>query len=99
MTSEEVSLKTEQWYVYMVRCNDGSLYTGITTNLARRVAEHNGSVRGARYTRARRPVSLVYDEGCPDRSSASRHEWQLKQLGRPAKETLITSRHPCLAKL
>lgn len=92
-------MKTEQWYVYMVRCNDGSLYTGITTDLARRVAEHNGSVRGARYTRARRPVSLVYDEGFPDRSSACRQEWQLKQLGRPDKETLITSRHPCLAKL
>ncbi len=99
MTSEEVFLKAEQWYVYMVRCNDGSLYTGITTDLARRVAEHNGSARGARYTKARRPVSLVYDEGCQDRSSACRHEWQLKQLGRSAKETLITSRYPCLAKL
>ncbi|WP_088921682.1 GIY-YIG nuclease family protein [Granulosicoccus antarcticus] len=98
MTSEEVSLDTEQWYVYMVRCNDGSLYTGITTDLTRRVAEHNKSPRGARYTRARRPVALVYEEGLPDRSSACRQEWQIKQLCRSAKEMLITSPHQCMAK-
>lgn len=85
--------------VYMVRCNDDSLYTGITTDTTRRVAEHNGTTRGARYTRSRRPVTLVYTCPCPDRSSASRHEWQIKQMCRASKETLIASRHPCLAKV
>ncbi|NND92453.1 MAG: GIY-YIG nuclease family protein [Granulosicoccus sp.] len=83
----------------MVRCNDGSLYTGITTNLHRRLEEHNGSSSGARYTRARRPVSLVYATTCQDRSSASRHEYQIKQLDRCAKESLITAEHAYLAKV
>lgn len=85
--------------VYMVRCNDNSLYTGVTTDTERRVAEHNGTARGARYTRARRPVTLVYTCAFPDRSSACRQEWQIKQMCRASKETLIASRHPCLAKV
>lgn len=76
------------WFVYMVRCADRSLYTGITTDLTRRLAEHNGP-RAARYTRSRQPVRLVYHERVPDRAQAARREWQIKQLQRPAKEALI----------
>ena len=73
----------------MVRCNDNTLYTGITTDTDRRVKEHNQSPRGASYTRARRPVKLVFSEAAADRAEASRSEWKIKQLGRKDKETLI----------
>ena len=77
------------WYVYMLQCADLSLYTGITTDLQRRLAEHNGSPLGARYTRSRRPVSLVYHESHTDRSTASQRESQIKRLPR-AKKILLT---------
>lgn len=77
------------WYVYMLRCRDGSLYTGITTDPARRLAEHNAGTAGARYTRTRRPVTLVYSEPAADRSAASRREAALKKLPRPRKLALI----------
>lgn len=75
--------------MYIVRCNDNTLYTGITTDTERRVKEHNQSPRGASYTRARRPVKLVFAEPAVDRAEASRSEWKIKQLGRKDKETLI----------
>lgn len=75
----------------MLRCADGSLYTGITTDVHRRVAEHNGDARlGARYTRARRPVQLVYAEGAADRAEASRREAAIKRLDRARKLALCT---------
>lgn len=78
------------WYVYMVRCADGTLYTGIARDVLRRVAEHNGAnPYGARYTRARRPVVLVYQECAPDRSQAARREHGIKRLTRAQKEALI----------
>lgn len=78
------------WYVYMLRCADNSLYTGITTDVERRVAEHNGSDKlAARYTRARRPVNLVWKELHINRSSASKREAALKKMSRPAKEQLL----------
>jgi putative endonuclease len=77
------------WYVYMVKCSDASLYTGITTDLERRVNEHNKSPKGAKYTRTRRPVTLVYHETLGCKSSASQREYQLKQLSRQAKLRLI----------
>lgn len=78
------------WYVYMLRCADNSLYTGITTDIERRLDEHNRSDRlAARYTRARRPVSLVWQEQHLDRSSALKREAALKRLSRSAKEGLI----------
>jgi putative endonuclease len=77
------------WYVYIVLCNDGTLYTGITTDTDRRVAEHNESVRGASYTRGRRPVTLVYRQPEIDRSTASQHEWKIKRLTRKDKDALI----------
>lgn len=76
------------WWVYMVECADGTLYTGVTTDVARRVEEHNQGKAGARYTRARRPVSLVYTEPVPDRSQAQRREAELKALSRDEKEAL-----------
>ncbi len=80
------------WWVYMLRCADGSLYTGITTNLERRLAEHNGEVPGgARYTRPRRPVTLVYREVAEDRSSATRREMQIKAMTRVRKEALLSA--------
>jgi putative endonuclease len=79
----------------MLRCADGSLYTGITTDVARRVAEHNGdSGLGARYTRSRRPVELIYVEAAAGRSAASRREAAIKQLDRTRKLALCGSATP-----
>jgi putative endonuclease len=78
-----------EWFVYLLRCADGSLYCGVCTDLARRVEEHNSSPRGARYTRARRPVALVWQCGFPTRSEACREEARIKRLGRQAKEQLL----------
>ena len=75
-------------FVYMVRCADGTLYTGWTTDVARRIAQHNAG-RGARYTRMRRPVALVYREEAPDRSTAMRREVAIKKLDRERKERLV----------
>jgi putative endonuclease len=77
-------------YVYIVRCADGTLYTGWTVDVARRVAEHNAG-RGARYTRQRGPVTLVYSEAQPDRSAAMRREEEIKRRGRRYKERLVKS--------
>ena len=74
--------------VYIVRCADGSLYTGWTTDLDRRIAQHNAG-RGATYTRLHRPVTLVYREDAPDRGTAMRRELAIKKLDRPRKERLI----------
>jgi len=75
-------------YVYIVRCADGTLYTGWTTDVARRIAQHNAG-RGARYTRIHRPVALVYREEVPDRSAAMRREVAIKKLDRERKERLV----------
>lgn len=78
------------YFVYLVECADGTLYTGISTDVARRVAEHNAGA-GAKYTRARRPVRVVYVEEAADRSAASRREFEIKRLSRKEKEALIAS--------
>lgn len=76
----------------MVRCVDGSLYTGITTDLVRRIDEHNqADGKAARYTRSRQPVTLVYHETAADRSTASRREYAIKQLSRKQKLQLIAT--------
>jgi putative endonuclease len=80
------------YYVYIVQCADETLYTGIATELARRIEEHNHSDKGAKYTRARRPVTLVYHETFEDRSSASKREYEIKKrMSRTQKLTLIKS--------
>lgn len=79
------------YFVYILKCNDGTLYTGITTDMKRRVEEHNGSVKGAKYTKIRRPVSLVYEEELENRSSASKREYAIKKLKREDKLRLINA--------
>jgi putative endonuclease len=80
------------YYLYILKCKDKTLYTGITTDLARRVAEHNTSKLGARYTSARRPVKLVYSKKFKNRSSASKEEARIKKFTRTDKLKLIGSR-------
>lgn len=82
-------IKNKKYFVYIVECADGTLYTGITTDLKRRVEEHNTSPVGARYTSARRPVSLVYSKKFKDRSSASIEEARIKKLSKAGKLALI----------
>ena len=79
------------YYVYILKCADDSLYTGITTDINRRVQEHNGDIPtgGARYTRARRPVAVVYTSTHENRSTASIEESRIKKLSRTEKESLI----------
>ena len=80
------------YYVYIVKCADETLYTGIATELERRIDEHNGSDKGAKYTRTRRPVILVYSEECTDRSLASKREYEIKKkMSRAEKLKLIES--------
>ena len=67
------------YYVYIVRCSDNSLYTGITTDINRRIHEHNETKKGAKYTKSRRPVSLVYSALIGDRSSAQKEEYRIKR--------------------
>ena len=79
----------KEWWIYIVACSDESLYTGITTDRERRIAEHNDSKKGAKYIRNRRPVDLVYSEMHPDRSTASKREYEIKKLSRAEKLKLI----------
>lgn len=75
------------WFTYIVRCSDDSLYTGITTNLTKRVQQHNLG-KGAKYTKYRAPVVLVYSESFVNRSEASKREYAIKQLTKKEKEKL-----------
>jgi len=79
------------WYVYLLRCNDNSLYAGITTNIERRLHQHNNTKLGAKYTRAKRPVTLVFIESAIDKSSASKREYQLRKLSKVKKEQLVST--------
>lgn len=79
-------------YVYMVQCSDGSFYTGWTTDLEARLLAHNDG-SGARYTRGRRPVRLVYWESHPNRSEAQRREASVRRLRRDRKEALVGAFH------
>ncbi len=77
------------YYLYILKCVDGTLYTGITVNLEVRLKEHNSSKLGAKYTRGRRPVKLVYSKKFKDRSGALKAEFKLKLLSRKEKLALI----------
>lgn len=79
----------QPWYVYLLSCSDDTLYCGITNDLERRLNQHNRGRAGAKYTRARRPVRLVYTRQFPDRAGAARFEYQLKQLDRAQKLKLL----------
>jgi len=77
------------YYLYILKCADKTLYTGITVDLERRIEEHNDSKLGAKYTRARRPVKLAYSKKFRNRSSASKEESRIKNLSRDEKLGLI----------
>ena len=79
------------WYLYILRCGDGTFYTGITTDVERRLEEHRQG-RGAKYTRGRGPLELAYQEKCETHSEALKREYAVKQLSREEKEQLIDSK-------
>mgnify|MGYP000412741770 CR=1 FL=1 len=79
------------WYVYFLRCNDNSLYAGITTDIKRRLHQHNNTKLGAKYTRAKRPVTLVFLEESLNKSTASKREYQLRRLTKNQKELLVSA--------
>ena len=81
------------YFVYILECSDKSLYTGITKDIEKRLDEHNTSDKGAKYTKARRPVKLLYTEPSLDRSSASKREYAIKKLTRLKKLQLIKNTH------
>ena len=90
----EVS-QNNPWFVYLLRCADGSLYTGVTTDVERRVREHNGEAgkgKGAKYTKAHGPVVLAYQEAASSRSEAQIREAQLRKLSKLEKEKLTLSK-------
>lgn len=79
------------YFVYILECADGTLYAGIATDLERRLDEHNNSPKGAKYTRTRRPVKLVYTEAYSDRSAASKREYEIKKkMSRKDKLRLVS---------
>ena len=77
------------FYFYIVRCADDSLYSGITTDLKRRVEEHNSDKLGARYTRSKQPVQLIYNETFSSKSLALKREWEVKKMTKKEKELLL----------
>lgn len=81
---------SDAWHIYILRCADETLYTGIARDLQKRVRQHNGEVVGGpRYTRGRRPVQLVWSDAAPDRGTALKREAAIKKLSRPEKLRLI----------
>lgn len=80
------------YYVYIVHCADKTFYTGITTDLSRRIKEHNEGIRGAIYTRTRRPVKLLYSKKFRNRSTASKTEYKIKTLSHSQKAQLVARR-------
>lgn len=86
-----MTTRKSAWFVYLLRCNDNSLYAGVTTDIKRRVTEHNASALGAKYTRARRPVTLAYLEEADSRSDAGKKEYKLRKLTKQKKEQKVTS--------
>ena len=86
----EPTKKPVQWYVYVLRCADNSLYTGVALDVNKRLDEHNGVTKnGAKYTHARRPVELVYQEPADSRSEACKREYVIRNLKKSQKENLI----------
>lgn len=80
----------ESWFVYILNCFDGTLYTGVTNNIEKRLLAHNTLPTGAKYTKVRRPVVLAYSEEVNDRSEAQKREAAIRKLSRPAKLKLIS---------
>ncbi len=82
-------MSKREYAIYIIRCADGTLYTGIATDVARRLREHESGRRGAKYIRGRGPLQLVFERAAGDRAAASRIERRIKQLERSEKEALI----------
>ena len=82
-------MKSEKFYTYILECSDTTLYTGYTSDLEKRLAEHNGSKLGAKYTKARRPVILKHFESFATKSEAMKRECEIKKLSRKEKLALI----------
>jgi putative endonuclease len=82
-------MPSDSWFVYIVRCSDNTLYTGVAKDLERRLQQHNHGNDGAKYTRARRPVELVYRETAGNRALAQQREYRIKQLSAAQKRRLI----------
>ncbi|VAW51358.1 hypothetical protein MNBD_GAMMA06-945 [hydrothermal vent metagenome] len=92
-----MSEKPKSWFVYVLRCADNSLYTGITLNIDKRLDEHNGIEKnGAKYTHSRRPVELAYLEATTSRSSACKREHAIKNLKKSEKEILVRKKNVIL---
>ena len=87
----QAAAPSERWFVYIARCNDGTLYTGIARDVRLRIAAHNEG-RGARYTRGRGPLSVCAQRRCPTKGDALRLELAVKRLPRPDKEILLAGR-------
>jgi len=90
-TMQQTTNSQPPWYVYIVQCSDNTYYTGITTDLNRRRQEHNSLRKGARYTRSRQPVKLIYHEPAQSRSDAASREYQIRKLSLTKKKALIAS--------
>ncbi|KAI9131131.1 GIY-YIG nuclease family protein [Acaryochloris sp. CCMEE 5410] len=80
-----------EWHLYILRTRDGALYTGVTTDVARRLEEHTHSKKGAKFLRSKGPLQLVYQQPVGSRSEAQRLEYQIKQLSKQQKETFIAT--------
>jgi len=89
LDADNSSDQRQAWFVYIVRCNDDTLYTGMTNDIVRRIDQHNAGT-ASRYTRVRRPVELVYQQQVESRSAALKREYAIKQLTRRQKEQLIS---------
>ena len=94
-TRNKYARPRKRWFLYILQCNDGTLYTGITNDLPRRLAQH-GDGNASRYTRSRRPLKLVYQEPCHNKSSALRKEYALKQLSKKDKQEYINRKSKTL---
>ena len=83
--------ESTQWFVYIIETDDGSWYTGVTTDVQRRFEEHASGVKGARYFRGRQPTNVVFTEGEHNRSSACQREAQIKKMSRAQKQRMVAS--------
>ena len=86
---ESLISKQNKWYLYVLLCADGTYYTGVTTDTSRRLHEHNYTQRGAKYTRRRRPVNLIYSASYANRSEAQKAEYKFKKLNKNQKEVIV----------
>ena len=91
-SAKRVSNSSVRYSVYIVKCSDDTLYTGIAVDVEKRIDEHNNSPKGAKYTKSRRPVSLVYTEEFPNRSEASKREYAIKKMSREQKIAIINNK-------